>query len=47
MIDKYHMIIDCYNANPSSMSLSIDNFDKLSVTPKLWIIGMMSSLGIY
>lgn len=42
------VILDCYNANPTSMALAIDNFFKISVTKeKLLILGDMLELGDY
>jgi UDP-N-acetylmuramoyl-tripeptide--D-alanyl-D-alanine ligase len=39
------IIIDAYNANPSSMKLAIDNFMELKGDPKLFILGDMLELG--
>ncbi|NOZ45337.1 MAG: UDP-N-acetylmuramoyl-tripeptide--D-alanyl-D-alanine ligase [Chlorobi bacterium] len=39
------LIIDTYNANPSSMELAIDNFHKLNLENKLMILGDMFELG--
>lgn len=39
------ILLDAYNANPSSMSVSIDNFSKLSGDNKSLIIGSMGELG--
>ncbi|GHT72838.1 UDP-N-acetylmuramoyl-tripeptide--D-alanyl-D-alanine ligase [Bacteroidia bacterium] len=44
---KNHLIIDAYNANPSSMQAALDNFLALSVRPKMVILGEMRELGIY
>jgi len=39
------LFIDCYNANPSSMRASIENFAELSNSNKLLILGDMFELG--
>lgn len=39
------LIIDAYNANPSSMKVAIENFEKLEVSPKAVILGDMRELG--
>lgn len=39
------LFVDCYNANPSSMKASIENFSNLSLTKKLLILGDMFELG--
>ncbi len=40
------LIIDAYNANPSSMAAAIDNFNRISVAePKMAILGDMRELG--
>ena len=39
------LIIDAYNANPSSMQVSIDNFHRMQATDKLLILGDMRELG--
>ena len=41
------LILDAYNANPSSMSLAIDNFNKQSFENKVVILGDMLELGDY
>ena len=40
-----HLIVDAYNANPTSMEAAINNFRMMEVTPKMAIIGQMSELG--
>ena len=42
-----HIILDAYNANPSSMRAAIDNFAHLSIEgkPKVLILGAMAELG--
>ena len=39
------IILDAYNANPSSMKAAIINFAKLAATPKMLILGAMAELG--
>jgi UDP-N-acetylmuramoyl-tripeptide--D-alanyl-D-alanine ligase len=39
------VILDAYNANPSSMKLAIENFAKLNATHKIVFIGGMKELG--
>jgi len=41
------LIIDAYNANPSSMQVALDNFLNLKVSPKMVILGEMKELGEY
>lgn len=39
------MILDCYNANPSSMRLAVENFAKMKAERKVVILGEMKELG--
>lgn len=39
------LIIDAYNANPTSMAAAIDNFKMMEVSPKMAILGDMGELG--
>jgi UDP-N-acetylmuramoyl-tripeptide--D-alanyl-D-alanine ligase len=39
------LILDCYNANPTSMSSALDSFAMIESTDKLFIIGDMLELG--
>ena len=39
------IILDAYNANPSSMKLAIENFARLSVSNKVLMLGGMMELG--
>ncbi len=39
------VILDAYNANPSSMKLAIENFARLSVSRKVLMLGGMMELG--
>lgn len=41
------LILDAYNANPSSMSIAIENFSKQNLTSKLLVLGDMLELGEY
>ncbi|MBL4707390.1 MAG: UDP-N-acetylmuramoyl-tripeptide--D-alanyl-D-alanine ligase [Flavobacteriales bacterium] len=43
--DGLTIFLDAYNANPTSMSLSIENFDKVESKNKIAIIGDMFELG--
>jgi UDP-N-acetylmuramoyl-tripeptide--D-alanyl-D-alanine ligase len=47
MVDtgKNKLILDAYNANPSSMELAISNFAEMDHEPKLALIGHMLELG--
>ena len=40
-----HIILDAYNANPSSMKLAIENFARLDVPRKAIFLGAMAELG--
>ncbi len=44
-IDSNKIILDAYNANPSSMKLAIENFAKLPVENKVLMLGAMAELG--
>ncbi len=39
------IILDAYNANPSSMKLAIENFTKLEAQEKILVLGAMAELG--
>lgn len=39
------LILDCYNANPSSMALALDSFERLDKPKKMIILGDMLELG--
>ena len=43
--DNNELIIDAYNANPSSMKVALDNFITMPVQPKAIILGDMRELG--
>ncbi len=45
--DKNHLIIDAYNANPTSMQAALENFGQLQAFPKMVILGDMKELGEY
>lgn len=40
-----HLIIDAYNANPTSMAAALANFRDMKVAPKMVILGDMKELG--
>ncbi|KYP16570.1 UDP-N-acetylmuramoyl-tripeptide--D-alanyl-D-alanine ligase [Flavihumibacter sp. CACIAM 22H1] len=40
-----HIILDAYNANPSSMRAAIENFRQLKVPAKVLLLGAMAELG--
>ncbi|MEN9918683.1 MAG: hypothetical protein RL662_1119 [Bacteroidota bacterium] len=44
--DKNTLIIDAYNANPSSMNAALTNFFKIDVSNKALILGDMKELGV-
>lgn len=39
------LIVDAYNANPSSMKVALDNFEFVKAEHKMVILGMMAELG--
>mgnify|MGYP001429321931 FL=1 len=41
------IILDAYNANPSSMEVALDNFNSMKSPKKIVILGDMFELGIY
>ena len=43
--DKNTLIVDCYNANPTSMSLALESFNLIDHPKKIAIIGDMLELG--
>lgn len=43
--DRNTLVVDAYNANPSSMKAAIANFDSLKAAPKVLILGDMFELG--
>ncbi len=40
------IILDAYNANPSSMKLAIENFSKIHADNKVLVLGAMMELGV-
>ncbi|MCD8266299.1 MAG: UDP-N-acetylmuramoyl-tripeptide--D-alanyl-D-alanine ligase, partial [Prevotellaceae bacterium] len=42
---RNRLIVDAYNANPSSMAAALDNFDRLPAGHKMLILGDMLELG--
>jgi UDP-N-acetylmuramoyl-tripeptide--D-alanyl-D-alanine ligase len=45
--NRNQLIVDAYNANPSSMNAALDNFLTQPVSPKMVILGEMRELGEY
>lgn len=43
--ESNHLIVDAYNANPSSMHAAISNFAQMDARPKVLILGDMLELG--
>lgn len=43
--DRNTLVVDAYNANPSSMGAAIDNFAAISASSKLALLGDMRELG--
>ena len=43
--DKNALIVDAYNANPTSMEAALRNFQQVEASPKMAIIGEMRELG--
>jgi UDP-N-acetylmuramoyl-tripeptide--D-alanyl-D-alanine ligase len=39
------LIVDAYNANPTSMAAALDNFEQMDAPHKMCILGMMGELG--
>jgi len=46
-IDSNTFILDAYNANPTSTTAALDNFEKIEATNKIIILGDMLELGQY
>lgn len=44
---KNRLLVDTYNANPSSMQVALENFFSLPFSPKMVILGEMRELGSY
>lgn len=42
---RNHLVIDAYNANPTSMAAALDNFRQIKAEKKLMILGDMRELG--
>lgn len=42
---RNHLIVDAYNANPTSMAAALDNFEKIRAAKKMVILGEMRELG--
>jgi len=45
--EKNHILMDAYNANPSSMEVALNNFHKMHAKNKIVILGDMFELGDY
>ena len=43
--ERNRLIVDAYNANPTSMAAALDNFERMEVEPKMAILGQMNELG--
>jgi len=43
--EKNRLVVDAYNANPSSMRAALENFRLMEGGPKMAILGMMGELG--
>ena len=43
--EKNHLIVDAYNANPTSMQAALDNFLLINADHKMVILGQMGELG--
>jgi UDP-N-acetylmuramoyl-tripeptide--D-alanyl-D-alanine ligase len=43
--EKNHLIVDAYNANPTSMHAALDNFSLIHADRKMAILGQMGELG--
>jgi UDP-N-acetylmuramoyl-tripeptide--D-alanyl-D-alanine ligase len=43
--DGNHIILDAYNANPSSMRAAIENFSHIAAEKKVLVLGAMAELG--
>lgn len=43
--EKNHLIVDAYNANPTSMHAALDNFSLIQAEKKMTILGQMGELG--
>ncbi|MDR1719115.1 MAG: UDP-N-acetylmuramoyl-tripeptide--D-alanyl-D-alanine ligase [Dysgonamonadaceae bacterium] len=41
------LIVDTYNANPSSMQVALEHFSRMDVSPKMLILGDMKELGAH
>ena len=42
---RNHLVVDAYNANPTSMAAALENFMLMQVSPKMAILGEMRELG--
>ena len=44
--DSNSIILDAYNANPNSMQVAIENFNKMQASHKVLMLGSMAELGV-
>lgn len=42
---RNRLVVDAYNANPTSMAAALHNFANMAVSPKMMILGSMGELG--
>lgn len=43
--ERNKLVVDAYNANPTSMTAAVENFKRMEVSPKMVILGEMGELG--
>ena len=43
--ERNKLVVDAYNANPTSMNAAVENFKRMEVSPKMVILGEMGELG--
>jgi UDP-N-acetylmuramoyl-tripeptide--D-alanyl-D-alanine ligase len=43
--EKNHLVVDAYNANPTSMMAALENFSLMQAEKKMVILGQMGELG--
>jgi len=46
-LGNIQLILDCYNANPTSMELALTNFEAIDANRKIVVLGGMKELGMY
>ena len=47
LYNNNRIVLDAYNANPSSMKLAIDNFAKVNPEEKIIYLGSMKEMGLH